>query len=335
MAKNINSKSKSSNINVYGYSLDDQSAIPHSLMESNFENTKKGYKLYNFKRPDKFSKDHLRVLQDIHREFARQLTLILTAYLRMHVEINVVSIDQLTYEEFTNSMPDTVTVGIVELAPLPSQALIYLNHEVVTSIIDRMFGGTGESEIRLRELTDIEESLVTKLLERMLQALKEAWSKIIPIEGHIINIDNNLSYSQVANASEIAALITFEVQLASKYFGLFSICFPYPVLENLLDKLSSQHIFQGRGVQATEAETNNLIERLNITDVDVRVELGTTEITMKDFMELKNGDVIKLDNTVSDNLLVKINGERKFYATPGMRKNKISVEITDVYIPEE
>lgn len=169
----------------------------------------------------------------------------------------------------------------------------------------------------------------------MLQALKEAWSKIIPIEGHIINIDNNLSYSQVANASEIAALITFEVQLASKYFGLFSICFPYPVLENLLDKLSSQHIFQGRGVQATEEETNNLIERLNITDVDVRVELGTTEITMKDFMDLKNGDVIKLDNTVSDNLLVRINGERKFYATPGMRKNKISVEITDVYTPEE
>lgn len=330
MTRHISKKQKTDDINAYGYPVEDP-MLPSNLNENHFENTKKGYKLYNFKRPDKFSKDHLRVLQDIHREFARQLTLVLTAYLRMHVEIDVVSIDQLTYEEFTDSMPESVTVGIVELAPLPNQALIYLNHEVITSIIDRMFGGTGESEIKLRELTDIEESLVEKLLERMISALKDAWGKIIPLEGKIINIDNNLSFSQVANASEIAALITFEVQLATKYFGLFSICFPYPVLENLLDKLSSQHIFQGRGVEATEEETNNLVERLNITDVCVQVELGSTEITMKDFMELKNGDVIKLDNTVEDNLIVKINGENKFYATPGLNKNKVSVKITEQY----
>ncbi len=312
-----------------GSLTDDFGSISSSESES--ASTKKGYKLYNFRRPDKFSKDHLKVLQDIHKEFSRQLSMALTAYLRMHIEMEVVSADQLTYMEFVNSMPIPATVGIVELNPLPGQIMIYLSHEIVTSIIDRMFGGGGLSESNIRELTDIEEALILKVIDRSTKALAQAWSNIHPITGRVLNIDSN-AYVQIANPSEIVALITIEIQTASKYFGLMSLCFPFPTLENLLDKLSSQHIFQGQGLLGSEEDKDNLIERLNIMDIDASVILGNTLIQLSEFLELKEGDVIKLDNKVEDPLVLNVNGKKKYNVRPGRIKNKISIKVIDEYI---
>ncbi len=305
--------------------------ISVSAVETESSSTKKGYKLYNFRRPDKFSKDHLKVLQDIHKEFSRQLSMTLTAYLRMHIEMEVVSADQLTYMEFVNSMPVPATVGIVELNPLPGQIMFYLSHEIVTSIIDRMFGGGGLSESNIRELTDIEEALILKVLDRSTKALAHAWSNIYPITGRVLNIDSN-AYVQIANPSEIVALITIEIQTASKYYGLMSLCFPFPTLENLLDKLSSQHIFQGQGLVGSEEDTFNLTERLNVMDVDASVILGNTLIQLAEFLELKEGDVIKLDNKVEDPLTLTINDKKKYNVRPGRIKNKISIKVIDEYI---
>ncbi len=155
---------------------DDDVYNPYS--EDNSEDDyKKGYKLYNFRRPDKFSKDHLRALQDVHREFSRQIALVLTAYLRMHIDIDVVSTDQLTYDEFMRSMPSPITIGIFELNPLPGQILLGVSFEVLSCIVDRMLGGVGLSENRQRELTDIEEALAKKVIERTVKTLESAWIK--------------------------------------------------------------------------------------------------------------------------------------------------------------
>ena len=186
------------------------------LMMSAFDGTdehRKGYKLYNFRRPDKFSKDHLRGLQDIHKEFSRQLALVLTAYLRMHLEVDVVSVDQLTYDEFMRSVPNPISIAIFELNPLPGQILLGISFEVLSSIVDRMLGGVGNIESKPRELTDVEESLIKKMIERTVQTLAEAWSHIIPVDGNLIGLDNNYSGIQVATPGEIVALITLEVHI--------------------------------------------------------------------------------------------------------------------------
>lgn len=305
-----------------------------SSLKSENPNPKKGYKLYNFRRPDKFSKDHLKVLQDIHKEFSRQLSMVLTAYLRMQIEMEVVSADQLTYMEFVNSMPTPATVGIIELKPLPGQIMLYLSHEIVTSIIDRMFGGGGLAEANIRELTDIEEALIYKVLNRSTKILTEAWNNICPVTGKIINIDNN-AFIQIANPSEIVALITIEIQTASKHFGLMSLCFPFPVLENLLDKLSSQHIFQGQGLIGSQEDKDNIIERLNIINIPINVSLGHTEINLKELMELKAGDVIKLDNKVDTPLTITIDNIKKFDATPGVLKDKVAIKILNEHVNNE
>lgn len=299
--------------------------------ENSEDDYKKGYKLYNFRRPDKFSKEHLRALQDVHREFSRQISLVLTAYLRMHIEIDVVSTDQLTYDEFIRSMPSPITIGIFELNPLPGQILLGISFEVLSCIVDRMLGGVGLSENRQRELTDIEESLAKKVIERTVKTLEGAWSNILPVQGEVIGLDNSYQMIQVATSGEIVALITFEVQIAGRYFGLISLCFPYPVLENVLGHLSTQHIFQTKGIVATTEERQKMIQKLNTSKVDLSVIYGACDIALEDFLDIKEGDIIKLDNKTSEDLVVKINNEKKFFARPGTLKNNVCVKITDRY----
>lgn len=292
---------------------------------------KKGYKLYNFRRPDKFSKDHLRALQDVHREFSRQISLVLTAYLRMHIEIDVVSTDQLTYDEFMRSMPSPITIGIFELNPLPGQILLGVSFEVLSCIVDRMLGGVGISENRQRELTDIEEALAKKVIERTVKTLESAWSTVLPVQAEVIGLDNSYQMIQVATSGEIVALITFEVQIAGKYFGLISLCFPYPVLENVLAHLSTQHIFQTKGIVATTEERQKMIQKLNTSKVDLSVVYGSCDITLTEFLDIKEGDIIKLDNKLNEDLVVMVNEEKKFFARPGTMKNNVCIKITDRY----
>lgn len=302
-----------------------------SASENNDDDYKKGYKLYNFRRPDKFSKDHLRALHDVHREFSRQISLVLTAYLRMHIEIDVVSTDQLTYDEFMRSMPTPITIGIFELSPLPGQILLGVSFEVLSCIVDRMLGGVGISENRQRELTDIEEALAKRVIERTVKTLEGTWSSIIPVQGSVIGLDNSYQMIQVATSGEIVALVTFEVQIAGKHFGLMSLCFPYPVLENVLVNLSTQHIFQSKGIVATTEERQKMIQKLNTSKVDLSVLFGSCNISLAEFLDVKEGDILKLENKTDEDLVVKVNEEKKFFARPGTLKNNVCVKITDRY----
>ena len=291
----------------------------------------KSYKLYNFRRPDKFSKDNLRALRDIHREFSKAISLVLSGYLRMRVEIEIVSVDQLTYEEFIRSMPSPISVGVFEFEPLSGQILLGISFEVISCIVNRMLGGVGNIEAQTRELTDIEKALAKKIINIIIKSLEDSWNAIIPVTGKFISLDDNYQSIQVATAGEIVALLTFEVQISGKHFGLFSLCFPYPVLETVLGHLSTQHIFQTKGLVASNDERLKMISKLNTSNVDLRVQFGQCNITLDDFLQLSEGDIIKLDNKVSDDLIVKVNGEKKFFARPGTMKDKICVKITDVY----
>ena len=302
-----------------------------SAIDDITEDYKKGYKLYNFRRPDKFSKEHLRGLQDIHREFSRQLSLMLTAYLRMNVEIDVVSVDQLTYDEFVRSMPSPITIGVVELSPLPGQILLGISFEVLSALVDRMLGGIGVSETVHRDLTDIEEALSKKMIEKTVKTLEDSWANFHPVKGKIIGLDNSYTTIQVATSGEIVALITLEVPISGQHYGLLSLCFPYPVLEGVLSQLSNQHFFQIKGLMSSDEEKDLMIKKLNPSPLNISIQFGTAEITTKELLDLRVGDVIKLDNKINEEVIVKINNKKKFFARPGTLKNSVCVRITDRY----
>jgi len=299
-----------------------------SLLE-NMDEEKKGYKLYNFRRPDKFSKDHLKVLQDIHKEFSRQLALLLSAYLRLNMDVEVVSVDQLTYEEFTRSLPNPITVCVLELNPLPGQIVLVISHEVTFCIVDRMLGGPGTGDPKPRDLTDIEEALTKRVFEKMTKTLETAWKGIFPVRSSVVGVDNNAILPQLASPGEITALTTLELQIADTQSGLLSLCFPYPVLETVLEQLSTQQMFRSRGLASSPEDKQHILDKLGNSTIDVNVILGHTNITVADFLDLKVGDVLRLNKSVNDNLVVNVNEKPKFFARPGTKKDKVAVTITN------
>jgi flagellar motor switch protein FliM len=296
---------------------------------------KRSYKLYNFRRPDKFSKDHLRALQTIHDSFARQLAMLLTAYLRMNIEIDVVSVDQLTYDEFVRSMPSPLTVAIIEMAPLSGQSLLGYSHEIASSIIDRMLGGPGLSESEPRELTDIELSLMKRIIDRTVETLEEAWHSFISVSTSIIGIEESYNLIQVASPGEIVALVTFEITLSNRDSGLMSLCIPYPVLEMVLGQLSAQHIFHRQNETAPVEEKDKILSKLHYAKLPVEVFLGGTRLSIQELLELSVGDVVKLERSTTSDLLVNINHCPKFYGRPGRIKDKLAIYVTETIENEE
>jgi len=296
----------------------------------------RNYKLYNFRRPDKFSKDHLRALQTIHENFARQMGMNLTAYLRMAVEINVVSVDQLTYDEFVRSMPSPMTVSILEIDPLPGQILMGYGYEVTSCIIDRMLGGPGLSEGKGRELTDIEQSLIRRVIDRSIITLEDSWRSVMNVNVSTVGMEESYALIQVATPGEIVALITFEINLGSKSSGLISLCFPYPVLEGVVSQLSAQHIFHRQSSSSAQSEEQDkILRKLSYAKIPMQVLLGGTTLRVRDLVDLGVGDVLRLDLQATDPLLVCVNHRPKFFGKAGTLKDKLAVYITEPVIDEE
>ena len=305
------------------------------LIEDISEEFKKGYKLYNFRRPDKFSKEHLRALQDIHRDFVRQLALTLTTYLRMDVEMDIISVDQLTYDEFVCSMPAHFQNGIFKLNPLSGEISLGLSSEVLTVILDRMLGGDGSNHEFNRDLTQIEEALTKKIIEKIIKTLENSWCSVLPVKAEFTSLDNGYHVVPITTSGEIVALISFEIRLGSKNFGLINLCFPYPVLETVLQKLTPQYIFQHTNVVSNEIGRNEILNKIYSANLDLSVILGSAKVLINDVLELKEGDVIKLDQKIDEKLYVLVDKKKKFEAMPGRKDGRICVKIADRYIPKD
>ena len=307
----------------------------YSLDGSISEDLKPSCKLYNFRRPDKFSKEHLKALQDIHRDFARHLASILTGYLRMEVEIDVISIDQLTYEEYVCSMPSHIQNMIFKLNPLSGEISIGMSPEVLAVVLDRMLGGAGVSGDTGKELTQIEELLTTKFAEKIIKILEEAWGTILPVKSEFVAIANGYHSVPITTSGEIVSLLSFEVRLGQKNFGLMNICFPYPVLETVLPKLTPQYIYQHASVVANEIGKNETLERIKGAELEIQVILGTAQIEINEVLDLKIDDVIKLDQRLDRELIACVNKKKKFFVAPGLINNKVCVKIMDQYKEKE
>lgn len=299
------------------------------------EEFKRGCKLYNFRRPDKFSKEHLKALQDIHRDFVRHLATILTAYLRMEVEIDVISVDQLTYEEYICSMPSCVQNTIFKLNPLSGEISMGMSPEVLAVVLDRMLGGSGVVNEHNKELTQIEELLTIKFVEKIIKILEEAWGTIIPVKSEFVTLANGYHSVPITTSGEIVTLISFEVRLGQKNFGLMNLCFPYPVLEAVLIKLTPQYIYQHANVSANEIGKNETLERIKSAELELQVLLGSARLEVNDVLDLKVNDVIKLDQKLDEELVACVNKKKKFYVEPGVLQNKVCVKVVSQYKDKE
>lgn len=305
-----------------------------STGEMNIEEAKsveeeKKVSLYDFKRPDKLAKDHLRTIQMIHETFARLSTNMLSAQLRSAVQIQVISVDQMTYEEFIRSIPEFTILGIFDTGSLEGNAILEMNSGIVFTIIDRLFGGPGGPMEIVRELTDIELTIIERMILKLLENLKEAWTNIIEVSPRIEQIESNPQFVQIVGPNEMVVLVTFEVRIGSSE-GMMNICMPYPLIDPVVPKLSAQYWFSSTRKEKTEESIKALRDRLNLVKVPVIANLGSIDVGLTDLLALKRGDVISLKQDIKNNIEVYVGKNPKFKGMPGTIGKKISVQIKEV-----
>lgn len=290
------------------------------------EEKKRKVKPYDFRRPNKLSKDQMRTLVMLHENFARLLTTSLSTYLRSMVRAQVVSVDQLTYEEFTKSLHNPTVMTIISLKPLEGNAIIEISPHLAFAMVDRLLGGYGYSMEKIRELTDIEQTVVKRVMGRIFPNLKEVWQVVAELNPVLESIELNPMFTQIIPLTDMVILITLELRIAEA-FGLMNICLPFAVIEPILDRLNAQIWFAKTSKPSTAQSIANIQHRLNQAKVPVSVELGRASITVGEMLHIGVGDVVQLDQYVKGFLDVKIGNHVKFQGTPGVSGNRIAVQI--------
>ena len=286
-------------------------------------------KIYDFKRPDKFSKEQIRTVSIMHETFARLTTTALSAQLRSMVHVHVASVDQLTYEEFIRSIPNPTTLGIINMDPLKGSAVLEIDPAITFSIIDRLFGGQGEGTKVQRDLSDIEQSVMEGIIVRILGNLREAWSQVIDLRPRLGQIETNPQFAQIVPPTEMVVLVTLETKVG-EVEGMMNFCIPYLTIEPIISKLSAQYMYSTVRSGATTENLNILKERLSTVKVKVVAEIGSINLTVRDVLSLRGGDVIRLQDTrTGDPMVLKIGNRQKFLCRPGLVGNKVAVQIVE------
>jgi len=284
-------------------------------------------KIYDFKRPDKFSKDQIRTVSIMHETFARLTTTSLSAQLRSLVHVHVASVDQLTYEEFIRSIPNPTTLAVINMDPLKGSAILEIDPSVTFSIIDRLFGGQGEGAKFTRDLTDIEQSVMEGIIVRVLGNLREAWSTVIDLRPRLGQIETNPQFAQIVPPTEMVVLVTLETKVG-EVEGMMNFCIPYLTIEPIISKLSAQYWYSSVRRGTTTENLNILRERLATIEVTLIAEIGKLSLTVRDVLSLRQGDIIRLDSVrVGDPLSLRIGDRRKFLCRPGAAGNKLAVQV--------
>ncbi|MDP4088230.1 MAG: flagellar motor switch protein FliM [Bacillota bacterium] len=293
------------------------------------EEEKQKVKVYDFRSPQKFSKDHLRTLELIHDNFARIISNYLTAQVRTNAKVKIESIEQITYEEFIHSIPNPTILTVFKMPPLNGSILFETNPGFVYQIIDILLGGNGDRKSKLREFTDIDKNIIRQVNKGLISNLRLAWEDIIEVETEIEGIETNPALNQTLAPNEPVALISFSVEIG-RNSTFINICIPYLSIEKVLDKLVVQYWFQQADDSLLKESKEKLKERLNIVDVNITAVLGDTHITVDDFLKLTVGDVIPLDNKTASAIKVMAENQQVYYARPGIVNKSMGIEILDI-----
>jgi flagellar motor switch protein FliM len=286
-------------------------------------------KLYDFRSPQKFSKEHIRTLELIHDNYARIISNYLTGQTRQNVKVKIETVEQVSYEEFIHSVQNPTIITIFKMPPLSGTIIFETNPQFSLQVIDILLGGKGDRKIETKEFTDIDKNIMRQITAGMISNLKLAWESILDVEPEIEAVETNPAVNQTMAPNDPVALITFSVEM-NKRSTFINMCIPYLSIEKILDKLVVQYAFRNDD-ESLMAESREKIEKgIQKIDVDVIAELGHTNITVDDFLRLAVGDVMKLDTKSSSPIKIYVGDEECYYAKPGIVGKNMGVVILDI-----
>ena len=298
------------------------------------EPEEKQVKNYDFSRPTKFSKEHLRTLEIIFEHYSRLISTNLPVYLRKNVQIAVASSETVTFNEFTNALSNPVILGIINFAPLNGTIIMDLATNLGYAMLDRMLGGSGVPLEKSREFSEIEMSIIEKILVMFTQLLREPWKNVIDISPVLQRLETNPQFAQVISPNDMIAIVTLNMKIGDVE-GFMNVCLPFFTLEDVMDKLNTKYWFstmQENHDENYEAYIESLIRK---ADIPIRAVLGKSMISVNDFMNLQVGDCIRLGSRVDDDMNIYVGNIKKFTALTGAEKGSYAVRITSVIREEE
>jgi flagellar motor switch protein FliM len=289
------------------------------------------------KRLDKFSNNQLQTMRTLHENFTRLLNNSLSVYLRTRVEASIVSIEQISYGDFIASIGIPSILSIFSMDPLPGSGIVQVDLNLVFSIIDRLLGGPGWFPQRLRDLTDIERTLMQRFTARMLNSYRESWNYLLTLSLKIEALDSNPQFiPRIIPLDQIVAYVSMELKVGDMT-GVMNFCLPYLVLQSISTQLNdfqwSPSLVAGRGM--TEEDVAQLARNVERTDVDVDVELGKTTVSLRELVALQPGDVILFDKPTDAPLVARVNEREKFHVYPGVYKDRLTAQVADVIRNED
>jgi flagellar motor switch protein FliM len=290
---------------------------------------------YDFKRPERVSKDQMRALEALHEGFSRNFGAALSGYLRTIVEVSVASIEQLTFSEFIHALPNPTCFNLLNAKPLDGQMCLEISPLIIYPIIDRLLGGSSaDLFIPQRPLTAIEWRLVKRLTDRALANLSEAWSNITKIAFELTETESNPQLVQIVPPNEVVVVIGFEIKMGNRA-GTMSLCIPFNVIEPVMSKLSQQNWFTYARKAGSDSHAKAVQKSLDGAPLLVKVLLGHTTIKVEELINLAPGDIVQLEKPASGEMIVQVEGKNKFAAVAGQYRGKRAVRIKRGLVPGE
>ncbi len=288
-------------------------------------------KKYDFKIPRKLAKEQLRTLFGVYELYARHLSSYLTGTLRTYCQVEVLSIEETKYYEYSKSMSEQSLLGVMDLNPFEGSVIMEFSRDLIFTIIDKLLGGSGVCGVMNRDYTDIEMVLMEKLYRNVIVYLKDAWINVADIEPIFRKFETGNTASNIMHIDEVVAIIVLNVKI-KEITGKITVCLPFVWLESIDEKLYTKYRMTKRARNETDTDNTKqaIISKLYKSNIDVTANLGSVSLRLKDILSLEVGDVIKLNQNANDCVKVSIGNKTRFYGQFGILNNKKAVEILKI-----
>ena len=288
---------------------------------------------YNFARPSKFSKDHLRTLVFIFEHYARLLSTHLPIYLRRNVQVEVMHAEAATFQEFSNSLSNPVLLGVVNFAPLEGTIIVEMASSLGYTIVDLMLGGSGVPLDKPREFTEIELSIIQRIMMVCTNLLIEPWANVQKINPTLERIETNSQFAQFVSPNEMTSIVTMNIKVGDVE-EVMNICIPYAVVEPVIDKINTKYWYSTAEIKDDDRYREFIEDNIHKAKIPVRAIMGRSAISVNDFIHLQPGDIIKINTKIEDEMDVYVGNIKKFSALPGAYEDAYAVKIKSVYREE-
>ena len=298
------------------------------------DSDEKQIKNYDFARPAKFSKEHLRTLEIIFEHYGRLLSTNLPVYLRKAIQVEVMNSEAVSYSEFSNALSNPVLLGIINFAPLKGNIILEIASNLGYAMVDRLLGGEGEPLEKTREFSEIELLIIERILTVCVNLLHEPWENVVDIHPRLERIETNSQFAQIISPSEMIAIVTINIKIGDVE-GLMNVCLPYLTLEDIMDKLNTKYWYSTMQDKDEQQYVDAIETLISKAPIPMKAVLGNSTISVSDFSGLQVGDIIRLDTKVNQELDVFVGNIKKFTALPGSSGDKYAVRITSVIREEQ